>query len=131
MVEHPHLPPGLKPQQLERLEEHVRGGQLIPPEALLQSAYAHLEDVQSLAQQRPEVNVALAQSICHVLDRIVSEWESFSPVEQSWLRGVIRYFSQSNDQRHDFRSGGFADDLEVLNACLRYVQREQWQLELR
>jgi hypothetical protein len=128
VVDHPHLPEGLKPHQLEQLEEHVRNGQLIPPDLLLQSAYAHLEDVQAWGRQRPGINVELAESICHVLDRIVSEWDAFSPVEQSWLRGVIRYFGKSNDQLHDFRAGGLADDLDVLNACLRYVHREGWQL---
>jgi hypothetical protein len=128
VVDHAHSPDGLKPHQLAQLAEHVRSGQLMAPELLLQSAYAHLEDVQVQAVQRPDVNVALATSICHVLDRIVSEWDSFSPVEQSWLRGVIRYFSQSNDQRHDYQAGGFADDLDILNASLRYVRREGWQL---
>ena len=131
MVDHPHRPDGLKTHQLAQLEEHVRSGQLIAPELLLQSAYAHLEDVQGQGLQRPDVNVELAESICHVLDRIVSEWDSFSPVEQSWLRGVIRYFSKSNDQRHDYEAGGFSDDLDILNACLRYVHREHWQLHAK
>lgn len=128
MVDHPHTPDGLKPQQLAQLEEHVRRGQLVDHELLLQSAYAHLEDVQGQSREQPGVNVALAERICHVLDRLVAEWDAFSPVEQSWLRGVIRYFSKSNDLRHDFRPGGFADDLDILNACLRYVHRAQWQL---
>ncbi len=130
MVDQPHRPEGLKPRQLAQLEEHVGNGQLMSPELLLQSAYAHLEDVQGLGLQYPDANVELAESICHVLDRIVSEWDSFSPVEQSWLRGVIRYFSKSNDQCHDYQAGGFSDDLDVLNACLRYVHRDDWQLHV-
>jgi hypothetical protein len=120
----PHCPDGLKPPQLERLEEHVRRGQLLSPEDLLQAAYAHLEDIQGLSVQDPDLDVALAASISHILDRIVSEWDTFSPVEQSWLRGLICYFAKSDDERHDYHRGGLRDDLEVLNACLRYVHRE-------
>jgi hypothetical protein len=128
VADHPHLPDRLKPHQLAQLEEHVQSGQFVAPELLLQSAYAYLEDVQSLARQRPDIHAELAEQICHVLDRIVSEWESFSPVEQSWLRGMMRYFSKSNDQRHDFQLDGFTDDVEILNACLCFVHREPWQL---
>jgi hypothetical protein len=125
-----HQPEGLNRRQLERLEEHVRRGQLLAPERLLQAAYAHLEDVQGLHMKRPEIDASLAEAICHVLDRLVSEWESFTPVEQSWLRGVIRYFSKSDDDHPDFEHEGFRDDVEVLNACLTYVHREDWVLSV-
>jgi hypothetical protein len=96
----------------------------VSPENLLQAAYAHLEDIQGWHTQDPSVDVRLAQSIACVLDRVVTEWDSFSPVEQSWLRGVIRYFAQCNDRYHDFHNGGLRDDLEVVNACLRFVNRQ-------
>jgi hypothetical protein len=125
-----HQPEGLNPRQLARLEEHVRRGQLLAPEKLLQAAYAHLEDVQSARRKHPEVDAKMAESICHVLDRVVSEWDSFSPAEQSWLRGALWYFTKSDDDLPDFESGGFRDDLEVLNACLRFARRAQWVLKL-
>ena len=84
--EHSHQPEGLHPRQLARLEEHVRHAPLLSAERLLQAAYAHLEDVQGLHVQRPEVDADLAATICHILDRVVSDWDSFTPVEQSWLR---------------------------------------------
>ena len=123
-----HQPEGLNEVQLARLEEHVRRGQLLAPDRLLQAAYAHLEDVQSAQGQHPEIDAALAESICHVLDRVVSEWDGFSPSEQSWLRGALRYFTKSDDEQHDFEIGGFRDDLEVLNACLRFAHRSDWVL---
>ena len=123
-----HQPDGLNRRQIARLEEHVRRGQLMSPDHLLQAAYAHLEDIQGLHVQRPEVDAATAEAICHVLDRIVSEWDTFTPVEQSWLRGALRYFSKSHDDYPDLERGGFDDDLEVLNACLRYVHRQAWVL---
>lgn len=120
-----HQPAGLTQQQLARLEEHVRRGQLLSPERLLQAAYAHLEDVQEAHVQHPEVDAAMAEAICHALDRVVAQWETFSPAEQSWLRGALRYFTKREDHLPDFRAGGFRDDLEVLNACLKFAHREE------
>ena len=128
MSEHTHQPAGLNPRQLARLEEHVRRGQLLAPERLLQAAYAHLEDVQGVHVQHPELDAALAAAICHVLDRVVSEWDAFSPVQQSWLRGAMQYFTKSDDERPDFGAEGFCDDAEVLNACLRFAGRGEWVL---
>ncbi|MHB0955174.1 MAG: hypothetical protein ACYC6N_28005 [Pirellulaceae bacterium] len=124
MADRPQNPEGLKPPQLQRLEEHVRRGQLMSPDDLLLAAYAHLEDIQGLHTPDAQLDVELAESISHVFDRLVSDWDNFSPVEQSWLRGMIRYFAKSDDHRHDYQQGGLHDDLEVLNACLRYVHRE-------
>ena len=120
--------PGLSQGQLERLEEFVRHGQLLAPDQLLLAAYAHLDDVHMVHARHSEVDARRAEAICHVLDRVVSEWDSFSPAEQSWLRGAIQYFSRTDDERPDFSAGGFQDDLEVVNACLRFVNREDWIL---
>ena len=124
-----HHPDGLNQRQLERLEEHVRRGQLLAPDKLLRAAYAHLDDVQAAHVRRSEVDAETAEAICHVLDRLVSDWDAFSPAEQSWLRGAMHYFSKSDDDRPDFEEGGFDDDVEVLNACLEYVRRGQWKLK--
>ena len=121
-------PEGLNQLQLARLEAHVRRGQFVAPERLLQAAYAHLEDAQSAQVTHPDVDIALAEAICHVFDRVVSEWDCFSPTQQAWLRGALRYFTKADDQQPDFQSGGFRDDLEVLNACLRFAHREDWVL---
>ncbi len=131
MVNEPlHQPVGLNARQSARLEEHVRRGQLLTPERLLQAAYAHLEDVQDAQVQHPEIDLEAAGAICVVLSRIVSEWDAFSPTEQSWLRGALWYFIKTQDEHPDFDAGGFRDDLEVLNACLRFARREQWVLPL-
>lgn len=126
MESNSHQPTGLNPRQLARLDEHAQSGHMLPPEHLLQAAYAHLEDVQGLQVGNPEIDASLAATICQIFDRIVAEWEAFSPVEQSWLRGAMRYFSIQDDDFPDLGPGGFQDDLEVLNACLRFAGREEW-----
>ncbi len=130
MNEQVSQPDGLNERQLARLEEHVRRGQVLAPDQLLQAAYAHLEDVKGRYLKHPEIDAETAESICHVLDRVVSEWELFTPAEQSWLRGALWYFTKSDDDQPDFLPDGFRDDLEVLNACLRFAGRAEWSLPL-
>lgn len=124
-----HRPAGLNERQLMRLEEHVQRGQLLAPDELLRTAYAHLEEVQAAHCRRSEDDANMAAAICHVLDRLVSDWDSFSPAEQSWLRGAIRYFSKGDDEQPDDEPGGLRDDLEVLNACLTFAHRDDLVLD--
>jgi hypothetical protein len=116
-------PDGLNERQCERLREFVRRGQMMSPEALLRMAHAHLEDARAAHHDHPDVNVNLAVCIVQVLDLVVTQWGTFTPAQQSWLRGAMGYFAKSEDDQPDFSQHGFADDVEVLNACLRHVGR--------
>jgi len=125
-----HSPNGLSGRQLARLQEHVRRGQLQPPDRLLQAAYAHLEDVRVAQIEKPELDTQLPEVICQVLGRIVADWDQFSPAEQSWFRGALWYFTKSDDDCHDLQHGGFCDDVEVLNACLCFAHRNELVIPL-
>ncbi len=116
-------PDGLNERQCERLKEFVRRGQMVSPEALLRAAHAHLDDALAARHEEEGVNMNLAVCIVQVFDRVVTEWMSFTPAQQSWLRGAMVYFSKSEDDQPDFCVQGFADDVEVLNACLRQAGR--------
>jgi uncharacterized membrane protein YkvA (DUF1232 family) len=128
MNDPPTHPAGLTSGQLERLEELVRHSHGFSPKNLLQLAYSHLDDVQGIRAKKPEVDSKLAEAIFHVIDRVASEWQSFSPVEQSWLRASIEYFLKPDDAQPDLAEDGFRDDVQVLNACLRFAGREEWIL---
>ena len=117
-------PDGLNERQCERLKEFVRRGQMVSPEALLRAAHAHLDDALAARHDESGVNMNLAVCIVQVLDRVVTEWMTFTPAQQSWLRGAMGYFTNSEDDQPDFSLHGFADDVEVLNACLRQAGRE-------
>lgn len=116
-------PDGLNERQCERLREFVRRGQMVSPEALLRMAHAHLENAHAAHHQQRDVNVNLAVCIVQVLDLVVTQWTTFTPAQQSWLRGAMGYFANPDDDQPDFCQHGFADDVEVLNACLRHVGR--------
>lgn len=116
-------PPGLSVPQLQRLDEHVHRGQLVAADQLLQSAYQHLDELREVNMVSGSVDLAIAEAIVHRMDRVIAEWDAFSPPEQSLLRGAIRYFSKSQDDIPDTQPRGLDDDLEVFNACLTAVRR--------
>jgi hypothetical protein len=120
----PLRPDGLNPTQLDRLQEHAQRGQLIAPEKLLRNACEYLDEVRQAHQADTGVDLVVAEQIVHVLSRVVADWHTFTPAQQSWLRGALRYFAVSGDDLPDLQRGGFQDDLEVLNACLVFVRRE-------
>ena len=122
-------PDGLNERQCERLREYVRRGQMVSPEALLRQAHAHLENARAAHHAERDVNLNLAVCIVQVLDLVVTQWASFTPAEQSWLRGAMGYFAKSEDEQPDFAQYGFGDDVEVLNACLRHVGRRDLLLD--
>lgn len=116
-------PPGLNETQLQRLIEHVNRGQLVPTDQLLQAAYEHLDELREARMQGMKTDLATAEAIVHTLDRLASDWDTFSPSEQSLLRGAIRYFSKNRDEIPDSEEHGLEDDVEVLNACFTAVHR--------
>ncbi len=111
-------PPGLNERQLERLDEHVHRGQLVSTEQLLQAAYEHLDELREARMHNANIDLATAEVIVHTMDRLVTEWDTFSPAEQSLLRGAMRYFSKNRDDIPDLKEHGLEDDVEVINACL-------------
>jgi hypothetical protein len=123
-------PDGLNERQCERLREYVRRGQMVSPEGLLRTAHAHVDNARAAYHVEPAVNVNLAVCILQVLDLVVTQWASFTPAQQSWLRGAMGYFARSDDEQPDFAQHGFGDDVEVLNACLRHVNRGDLVLEV-
>lgn len=121
-------PPGLSETQLQRLREHVNRGQLATTDQLLQAAYEHVDDLREASMGGMRTDLKTAEAIAHVLDRLTAEWDTFTPSEQSLLRGAIRYFSKNRDEIPDAEEHGLDDDVEVLNACLVAVQRRDLML---
>ena len=72
------------------------------------------------------INARLAAAICDVIRSVVADWDNLPIAGQPWLRAAMYYFAHSDDDQPDFTSPiGFEDDAEVLNACLRFAEREE------
>lgn len=122
-------PLGLSRAQLEllsRLADEVRECSVIE---LQERVREHVAQA-FLAQARHAfVNTRFAKAIADQLDAVVLDWQAFTPIGQYWMRGAMQYFVHSDDGEPDFASViGFEDDSEVLNACLQFVGRHEWQL---
>ena len=115
-------PVGLTQAQFEQLSEYTDEASKSMPGQLLEESRQHLEQAMLAHKNNRMVNVRLATAIVGAIENAVSDWDLLSSNHQSWLASAVRYFSSSDDDEPDFDSPiGFEDDVEVLNACLRFA----------
>jgi uncharacterized membrane protein YkvA (DUF1232 family) len=117
-------PTGLTRSQAERLAASTEAARQSSPAVLLDAARRHLQAARAAHARNRLVNVRLAAAILTVIETVVASWETLPPQGTLWLRGAIHYFANHNDDEPDFHSPiGFEDDIEILNACLRFARR--------
>lgn len=116
-------PTGLTRSQHNELSELMDEASDVTPQELLSEARAHLEAARSAHASNRMINLRLATAVVETIGRAIDQWGSVSALSRSWLIGAICYFSRSDDDEPDFSSPiGFEDDVEVLNACLRFAK---------
>jgi hypothetical protein len=121
----PLYPSGLTPGQICRLEQFATAAEKTSLAALLLAAEQHLRQTEHAYASNRLINVRLAQAMVTVLSGLSNEWSSLTASAQFWLRGSMQYFAKSNDDEPDLQSPiGFEDDVEILNACLRFAGLE-------
>jgi uncharacterized membrane protein YkvA (DUF1232 family) len=117
------FPSGLTRSQFSKLSEYVNRASSLLPVQLLEEADKHFQETSRAYQKNRLINVRLAAAIRVTIEKVTSDWNRLSAISQPWLAGAILYFAGSNDDLPDFTSPiGFEDDVEVLNACLRFAQ---------
>ena len=121
----PLQPRGLTQQEMTVLNDCLAKNDLSPQE-MLQEAEEHVAKAKIAYKTNIMVNVKLAEAIVEVFRTIVAEWEAIPDSAQKWCLGMICYFSLGDDENDDFESPiGFEDDCEVVNACLKMIDREE------
>lgn len=119
-------PTGLTREQFRRLAEFADQGGALSVGDLLAEVQRHLSATAAAFERNSLVNVRLAQAIADTIARITIEWDALPPAARNWLAGAILYFTKCQDDIPDFSSPiGFEDDVEVLNACLRFARRPE------
>ena len=119
------VPQGLTHEEFEILQRCVHEVEDLPCANLLKRAEVHLARVRRVHRENALVNLALAQKIFESFRQMVSVWDSVPTEVRPWLRGMMLYFTISNDIENDFTSpDGFVDDARVMNACLQLVRRD-------
>jgi uncharacterized membrane protein YkvA (DUF1232 family) len=120
------FPSGLPRSQFSRLNEYVNRASTFTPVQLLEEANIHFQETYAAYQKNRMINLRLAKAIRDTIEKVVSDWNSLPAPSQSWLAGAILYFAKSNDDVPDFTSPlGFEDDVEILNACLKFAQLDK------
>ena len=119
-------PRGLTDQEMKLLTDCLAKNDL-PPKKMLQEAEKHLTLAREAHKEHPLINIKLAEAIVKVFRKVIAEWEAIPESAQKWCLGMICYFSLGEDEIDDFDSPiGFEDDAEVVNSCLRMIDREEW-----
>jgi uncharacterized membrane protein YkvA (DUF1232 family) len=117
-------PSNLTRSQFDRLSDCAQHAEAILPQDLLTAAKQHLDRTRAAHAANRLVNVRLAAAIVGVLEELFRSWSSLGSNQAWWLRGAMHYFATSNDDEPDFQSPlGFEDDTEILNACLKFIGR--------
>lgn len=119
-------PSGLTRSQFELLYQYAGDAEFKTPQSLLERASHHLAETRITYQSNKLVNVRLATAIRDVIETIVAQWEKLETSSSFWLAGAILYYASSDDDEADLTSPiGFEDDVEVLNACLRFAHLDE------
>ncbi len=122
-------PSNLNRSQFDRLSECANEAETILPQDLLAAARQHLDRTRIAHADNRLINVRLAAAIVGVLEELFRTWNSLGPNQEWWLRGAMHYFTASYDEEPDFQSPlGFEDDAEILNACLKFIGRNDLSL---
>jgi uncharacterized membrane protein YkvA (DUF1232 family) len=91
----------------------------------------HVQDVRDALQQNEFIDLDLAERISRVLLTILGEIPSYPEIHRRMIIGAARYFVLSQDAQADFKSVlGFDDDLKILNYVLRFIGRNDLQVDL-
>lgn len=118
-------PDGLTVSQFNRLAKYANKAPLFTTAELLVEITRHVNAATAAHQKNRLVNLRLAMAIRDAIEKIISDWDDQSEVARPWLAAAILYFSHADDDEPDFNSAvGFEDDVEALNACLRFAQRD-------
>jgi uncharacterized membrane protein YkvA (DUF1232 family) len=119
-------PTNLTRSQFVRLSACANAAESVLPQDLLSATRQHLDRTRAAHAANPLVNVRLAAAIVGVLEELFRTWSCLASNQAWWLRGAMHYFATSNDDEPDFQSPlGFEDDAEILNACLRFIGRNE------
>jgi len=116
---------------LEKLFSHKKAAEKEEVEELFLDAEIHLSKAHEANEQTGIVNIAVAETIVDLFRVVKDEWHTLNPVARPWCKGMMSYFISMDDDENDFNSPiGFDDDVEVINACLRFAGREDLVIKL-
>lgn len=124
-------PVGLSKTVMEILFAHQKAVAAKNHKILLEQARQHLSAAEDACQHTGKVNLDVARAIVDVFEKISLCWASVPKHARPWCKGMMAYFVSPEDAEKDFSSlVGFDDDVEVVNACLKYAGKGDLCIDL-
>jgi uncharacterized membrane protein YkvA (DUF1232 family) len=89
----------------------------------------HVRETAKAAAKNEFVDTTLAYTIAQRLRIVLEDWPSLTQDERAAVHAAIAYFALSEDAEDDLESVlGFEDDAQVVNACLRLLDRSHLEI---
>ncbi len=123
--------PNLSKELLVILEKHALIAQKQSLGALIESSNQYASKISELSKSNAMINLKLVKVIQSTIQKLEKGWPNFDADQKRWLSAAINYFIDKEDDSPDLDSFiGFEDDAEVLNACLEFAGREDWEIKI-
>ena len=118
------FPKGLMNSEFEILMRCTKEAACFSIDDLKNKVDLYFDEIKKTYEENSIVNVKLAAAIASSIYCVCDDWENIPEVAKPWCKGMIQYFTKTDDDENDLESPiGFDDDADVLNACLKFAGR--------
>ena len=126
-----NIPSNLNPKEFEILQKLSNEYAKTPLIELTNRTKKYTKELEEIAKTNGLLNLKLAQRINDTILKVEKLWTELALDSQYWLKGAIAYYFLTEDEEDDISSAiGFDDDAEVLNACLRLAELNQFIIRI-
>ncbi|MBK6606657.1 MAG: hypothetical protein IPG24_14520 [Leptospiraceae bacterium] len=126
-----NIPSNLNQKEFEILQKLSNEYAKTPILELTNRTKKYTKELEEIAKTNGLLNLKLAQRINDTILKVEKLWSELALDSQYWLKGAIAYYFLTEDEEDDISSAiGFDDDAEVLNACLRLAELNQFIIRI-
>lgn len=126
------LKENLSPNYYETLQQILPKSRKYEASHLFEACSQHANYALEKYKENPLIDFETAEKLATAFKGIEDKWDTLSTDAKDYLKGAMYYFAISEDDEPDFSSfTGFDDDVEVINACLKFAELDHLHIDLR
>lgn len=126
------LKKNLSPKYFETLQQILPKSRKYKESHLFEACSQHANYALEKFKENPIIDFETAEKLSKAFLGIEEKWEELTDDAKDNLKGAMYYFAISEDDEPDFSSfTGFDDDVEVINACLKFAKLDNLLIDLR